>query len=264
MNIRKKIVPVLALALTAAAGAARAGSIADLGLSLEQIRALNAQMTAPIVAPGIAFGSPTAYGAGWGQAFGGIGGQTIPPGAEESVDGSALVGVGFGDPRRVAGFEMSMNIISLQDGFGDDGNWNYKLHRALPWRSAIAIGVEDTGAWGAATDRGSSSYIAFSQAVDLTPDVPKRPLTLTYNVGGGNHRFADPVDRGAAAFGSVSLAWHRQASVIADWNGRDLGAAASFVPFYRMPVVVTVGFINLTERYSDREFAGGIGYLYQF
>ncbi len=261
MGIRQNF--LLAVALAAACSSARAATLADLGLSLEQIRSLNAQMTAPIAAPGIAFGSPTGFGAGWGQAFAGIGGQTVPTGPD-GVDGSALLGFGMGDPRRVFGVEASMNIISLQDNFADDGNWNFKVHRALRHRAAVAIGVEDASAWGAAQDRDSSSYVVYTQAVDLSPATPKLPLTVTYNVGVGNHRFADPDTGGAGAFGSASLAWHRQGSFIVDWNGRDLGFAVSIVPFYRMPLVLTAGFTNLTERYGDTESAAGIGYLYQF
>ena len=261
MSIRHPL--TLAVALTAAGGSAHAGTLTDLGLSLEQIRTLNAQMTAPIAAPGIAFGSPTGFGAGWGQAFAGIGGETVPSGPDD-VDGSALLGFGLGDPRRFVGLEASMNVISLREGFAEDGNWNFKLHRTLPFRAAFAIGVEDTGGWGAAKDGDSSVYGVYTQAVDLSPETLKRPLTLTYNIGVGNERFTDPDKSGVSPFGSVSFAWHRQDAVILDWTGRDLNAGLSFVPFYRIPIVLTVGFINLTERFADSEFAGGVGYLYQF
>lgn len=255
--------PALGILLTLASATANAGTVADLGLSVEQIRALNAQLTAPIAAPGIAFGSPTAFGAGWGQLFAGIGGQTIPPGSKENVDGSALVGAGFGDPRRGLGLEVAMNIISLQDSFGDDGNWNFKLHRTLPWRASLAVGIEDTGGWGAAKNTESSSYAAYTQVIELSPESPKRPLNLAFTLGVGDERFADP-DSSTGVFGAVSLAVHRQGSVIADWTGRDLNIGASVVPFYRIPLVLTIGFINLTEEHEDTEFAGGVGYLYQF
>lgn len=254
--------PALGIFLTLAFAAANAGTVADLGLSVEQIRALNAQLTAPVAAPGIAFGSPTAFGAGWGQVFAGIGGQTLSN-AQDELDGSALLGAGFGDPRRGLGLEVAMNVISLQEGLGEDGNWNLKLHRTLPWRAALAVGIEDTGGWGAAKDTESSSYAAYSQVIDLAPDSPKRPLSLAFTLGVGDERFADP-DSGMGVFGAVSLALHRQGSVIADWTGRDLNLGASVAPFYRIPLVVTIGFINLTERYEDIEFAGGVGYLHQF
>lgn len=248
--------------LVLAAGSARAGSVADLGLSLEQVRSLNAQLTAPIVAPGISFGSPTAYGAAWGQVFAGVGGQTLStPG--QDVDGSALVGAGIGDARRSIGFEVAVNVISLRDSFGDAGSSNYKLHRVLPDRSAFAIGVADAGGWGDAQDAPSSKYGVYSKAVDLMPETPKRPLTLAWTVGLGTDRFADP-DKDVGVLGSVALSWHRQVSVIADWSGRDLGIATSVVPLYRIPLIVTVGFINLAERFDDAQFAGGVGYLHQF
>jgi hypothetical protein len=260
MSIRRTL--PLALALTLAAGAAQASSIADLGLTLEQVRALNAQLTAPIAAPGIAFGSPTAFGAGWGQAFMGAGGQTISNG-EEDLDGSALVGVGFGDPYSYFAFEAAMNVVSLTEGFGTDGNWSFKFHHTFADRSALAVGLHETAGWGEASATNSSPYAAYTRVFELAPQSYKRPLTLALNAGVGKERFAGIGDD-FGAFGSVALAWHRQASVIADFNGRDLGVAISVVPMYRVPLVVTAGFINLTERYEDIEFAAGVGYLHSF
>lgn len=251
-----------AVALAAVAGAAQAGSITDLGLSLEQVRALNAQLTAPVAAPGIAFGSPTAYGAGWGQAFAGIGGQTVDEPNSE-VDGSALLGFGLGDPNRYLAFEAAMNVVSLTDSFGDAGSWGFKLHHTFGDRSALAVGVADTGGWGDAEQTRTSTYLAYSRAMDLEPSNPRRALTLAWNVGVGNEAFADP-DEDVGVFGSVALSWHRQSSVIADYNGRDLGLAVSAVPFYRIPIVVTAGLVNVTGRYEDLQFAGGIGYLHSF
>jgi hypothetical protein len=260
MGIRQHL--LLAVALAATAGSAQANSITDLGLSAEQVRALNAQLTAPVASPGIAFGSPTAFGAGWGQAFAGIGGQTVDEPNSE-VDGSALLGLGFGDPNRYLALEAAMNIISLRDSFADDGSWGFKIHHTFADRSAFAVGVADVGGWGDATDTDSSTYAAYSKAIDLAPQTPKRPLTLAYNVGIGTERFADP-DQDVGVFGSVALSWHRQSSVIADFDGRDLGIGVSAVPFYRIPLVVSAGFINLTERFDDLQFAGGVGYLHSF
>ena len=251
-----------AVALAVMAGAAQAGSITDLGLSAEQVRTLNAQLTAPVAAPGMAFGSPTAFGAGWGQAFAGIGGQTVDEPNSE-VDGSALLGFGLGDPHRYLAFEAAMNVISLTDSFGDAGSWGFKAHHTFGDRSAIAVGLADTGGWGDAKETSTTTYAAYSRVMDLDPASPKRPLTLAWNVGIGNESLADP-DEDIGVFGSVALSWHRQSSVIADYNGRDLGLAVSAVPFYRIPLVITAGLINVTERYEDLQFAGGIGYLHSF
>lgn len=252
----------VAVALAFAAGPAVAGSVTDLGLSLEQIRALNAQLTAPVAAPGIAFGSPTAFGASWGQAFAGLGGQTISSG-EENLDGSAVLGAGIGDPYRAIGVESVVNVISLQEGFAEDGSWGFKAHKVLPNRAGIAIGVDDTGGWGDAREQHSSTYAAYTQVIDLEPESPKRPLSLAFNIGAGNERFAEPGDD-VGGFASVALALHRQGSVMVDYHRGDWGLGASIVPFYRIPLVVTAGFINLAERHADLEFAAGVGYLYSF
>lgn len=254
--------PLYALVLAAASGAAQAGSVADLGLTLEQVRELNAQLTAPIAAPGIAFGSPTGFGAGWGQTFAGVGGQTLSD-STSHLDGSALVGVGFGDPRRYFGLEMAINVVSLTGGLGEDGSWSFKAHHTFGNRSAIAVGIHEVSGWGAADATASSSYVAYTHVVDLDPSSPKRPLTLALNGGVGTKRFAAEGED-AGAFGSVALSWHRQSSIIADFDGRDLGLAVSVVPFYRIPLVATAGVINLTERYASMEFAAGVGYLWSF
>lgn len=259
MGIRQNIT---AVALLATAGAAQGSSITDLGLSAEQVRALNAQLTAPIAAPGIAFGSPTAYGAGWGQVFAGIGGQTVDE-PNSDVDGSALVGFGIGDPNRYIGLEAAINIVSLTNRFGDAGSWGFKVHHTFADRSALAVGLADVGGWGDAKETDATTYVAYSRVLELEPGSPKRPLALAWNVGVGNESVAEP-DADIGVFGSVALAWHRQASVIADFDGRDLGLGVSGVPFYRIPLVVTAGLVNVTGRYEDLQFAGGVGYLHSF
>ena len=257
----------LIAAITAAMCApAQAAGVSEMGLSADQIRSLNAQLTAPVVAPGVAFGSPVAYGADWGQLFAGVGGQTLATGSgTDNLDGSMLVGMGFGDSQVTAGLELSANVISITDDFGADGSFNAKMHRALPGRASIAMGVEETQGWGQAEKTDPSIYAVYTQAIDLVPQSPRRPVPLVFNIGVGDERFVDPGDSGVGLFASVSVHPHRQLALIADYTGRDLNAAVSLVPFRRMPVVLTLGAINLTGRLDrDTEFAGGIGLLHQF
>lgn len=255
----------VAVAAAAVSAPAHAVGVNEIGLSADQIRSLNAQLTAPAAVPGIAFGSPVAYGADWGQVFAGIGGQTIPPGADRSVDGSMVLGLGLGDSRRIVGLEASVSVISLLDTFAEDGAFNAKLHRSLSNRASIAFGVENAGGWGAASSADPSTYAVYTQAVDLRPDSPRTPTPLVFNVGVGNERFVDPGKGGVALFGSVSVHPHRQLSLIADYTGIDLNAAVSLVPLRHWPVVLTLGAINMAGRFErDTEFAGGIGVLHQF
>lgn len=253
------------LVVAAACAPAHAVGVNEIGLSADQIRSLNAQLTAPAAAPGVAFGSPVAYGADWGQLFGGIGGQTIPPGSQHSVDGSMLLGLGAGDSTRTVGLEASATIISLTDSIGDAGAFNAKLHRAISNRASIAVGVEGVGGWGDASNTDASTYAVYTQAFDLSPQSARAPTTMVVNVGVGNERFVDPGDNGVGLFGSVSIHPHRQLSAILDYTGLDLNAALSIVPLRQYPVVLTLGMINLTNHLDrDSEFAAGIGYLHQF
>ena len=260
--MRSRFLPA-ALALMACAPA-QAVNVNEIGLSADQIRSLNAQLTSPAAAPGIAFGSPVAFGADWGQVFGGIGGQTLPDGAQDSLDGSALLGFGVGDSSLV-GVEVSATIISVKESIGQDGAFNGKIHRSLSNRAAIAVGVENTAGWGAASDMDGSIYAAYTQAVDLAPHSARAPMPLVFNVGVGNERFVDPGKDGVGLFASVSVHPHRQLSAIADYTGRDLNIAMSIVPVRTWPIVLTAGMINMTERLNQQsEFAGGIGFLHQF
>jgi hypothetical protein len=243
---------------------AHATGVNEIGLSADQIRSLNAQLTSPAAAPGVSFGSPVAYGADWGQLFGGIGGQTIPPGSDESVDGSMLLGLGVGDSR-LLGVEMSATIISVKNSLGEDGAFNGKIHHALSGRASIALGVENTAGWGAAQDVEGSIYAVYTQAMDLAPQNARSPVPIVFNVGVGDERFVDPDSSSVGLFASVSVHPHRQLSLIADYTGRDLNAAVSLVPVRTWPVVMTLGAINLLGRLEqDVEFAGGLGFLYQF
>lgn len=264
-NMMRKRFLAGGLMAAAACAPAHAVGVNEIGLSADQIRSLNAQLTAPAAAPGIAFGSPVAYGADWGELFGGIGGQTIPPGSQDSVDGSMLLGLGAGDSARTVGVELSATIISLTDSIGDAGAFNAKVHRALGGRASLALGVEGVGGWGDASGTDASTYAVYTQAFDLAPRNMRAPTPVVLNLGVGDERFVEPGKSGVGLFGSVSIHPHRQLSAIVDYTGIDLNAALSIVPLPRYPVVLTAGMINLTNRFDrDAEFAAGLGFLHQF
>ena len=250
---------------TASMPAHAQADLTRLGLSKAQVRALNDQLTAPVIAPGIAFGSPVGFGAGWGQAYVGVGGNTLPQSSNnpDNVDGSASIGFGLGDPSIVA-VETTITSISLRNSFGDSGNTNFKITHSMG-RSSVAIGQDNTWPWGDATQVRESTYGAFTTVFDLSPDSPRTPWSVAVNVGAGDHRFVDPGKSGAGVFGSIAVVPIRQLSVIVDYTGRDTNAAISIVPFPRLPAVLTLGAINLGQRLGrDTEFAGGVGYLFQF
>ncbi len=255
-----------AMLMSAASTAAHATTLGELGLSPENSQYLESQLYYPGSSPSISFGSPIGFGAGYTEFIAGVGGQTMPRGSPDSLDGSMSVGVGIGDPTQWVGLEVTSTIISLQNSFAEDGNFNFKVHHAIPsYRMSVAIGVENTGRWGAAKQTESANYAAVTKIFDASPAGSNVPMSLALTAGAGDGRFSKPGEDTVNPFGAVALSLYRRISVIADWTGRDLNAGVSFLPLATWPIVVSVGAINLTERYATVvQFAGGIGYTYRF
>lgn len=265
---RSRTIKTMALLAGAAfTGSASSATLADLGFSPEQIRAITAQANAPATSPGIAFGSQTGFGAGWGTIGLGIAGQTT----NDDVDGSASLSFGLGDPVEWVGLQADINVISLQDDFGEDGNVNLKLHTTLPGRSAIAVGVENISPWGRAKDRDQNVFAVATKVFSLNPSNPTNTVPLTINIGVGDGRFESNGNDGVGLFGGFALIPHPQLSIIADWTGRHLNAGVSFVPFRRVPLSITLGAVEIEERdinnggdFGEMEFSGSLGYAIRF
>lgn len=254
-------------------------TLRDLGLSEAQSRALLNVLDSPAASPGIAFGSPVGFGADWGELGIGVGGQTLPDdNAAGNLDGSLGMTFGLGNAEKWLGLETTVNIISLRNSFGDDGSFGFKLHTTLPGRSGFAVGVNNVGRWGDAQAGRSSVYAVgtkfFGDAV---------PVAL--NLGVGDNQFNDidrvcngatppvcfdDVDEGANIFGGVAVFPIDQLSLIADWTGRGLNLGLSAAPFRRVPLVGTIGALNVTGAYQGQQFGdevqfgAGIGYNFSF
>lgn len=269
-----------AATLTSVSTAANAASTVDeLPVSDELKQLILAALTAPATSPGIAQASPVGFGAAWGDVFFGIGGaQNEDSSANDDVDGSASIGFGLGNPNDLVGLETTINIISLtgpngDSEFGEDGNVNFKLHKTLNDTTSVAVGVENAIGWGGADSTDSSKYISISHATALRPNNPSNPMTVVVTAGVGDSRFKDQTEPAAQRdndnainpFAAASISFTRRTSLIADWSGSSLGASLSFVPFRSVPLSVSLGVVDLTDRLDGgRRFTGGIGYSYNF
>lgn len=260
-----KIAPLaLGISLLASAAQAQQSALtaADFGLSEAQLGSLLQSGSASAPTPGIAFGSPVAFGAHWGDIGLGIGGATLPKTAADDYDGSAGLVFGLGNAETFVGLETIVNVISLREDFGDDGSVAFKVHTQLPGGAALAVGVENTLRWGDARRSESSAFIAMSKTFDLATE---GSLPLAVTLGLGDSRFNDPGESGAQPFGAIALIPHEQLSLILDYPGTGLNVGASLVPLRGIPLIVSLGYVNVTERNrSDAEFAGGVGYSFRF
>lgn len=226
---------------------------------------------------GASFGSPIAFGADWGAVGFGVFGQTLPSNfngvtVDEDVDGSAAVFFGLGDAEKYVGLETAVVTTSLtgsnvqgDEKFGESGGLSFKLHTNLPGGAAAAVGVLGTARFGNAEDANESSVFANATKV-FSIDTGSRKHALVANIGVGDGGFTNDFDDdGVNVFGSLAFYLTRQYSLIADHNGRFTNLGVSAAPFDQFPVVVTVGALNVGERFgSSAQFGGTLGYTFSF
>ena len=242
-----------------------------------QKRQIAAVLTAPAASPGTAVGVPSGFGAGQGQVFASIGGTTN----DGDLDGSANVGLGFGNASEFVALELNANVFSLTDngpgsGVGEQGSLSAKLTRQLTPTSSLAFGAENLLVWGDETETVDPSvYLAYSKVHALSDD-PLKPLLLTYTLGVGNERFGE-FENGVRTndvgiFGAVGLAVTRRTGFILDYNGNFASAGVSFVPIVDQPLTVSLSVNNFTSvdaadggtLSGDPEFGVSVGYSWQF
>ncbi|WP_261222245.1 S-layer homology domain-containing protein [Ancylothrix sp. D3o] len=226
------------------------------------------------ISPGSSSGSPTAFGADYGNAFIGASFQARTRYTNLS-DGAVSFGFGVGDAQKSVGLEVAVAVLDLANsGRGDPGTLgrgsvSFKLHRILPDDMAVAVGVENLLVWGG-TDSGTSLYGVVSKVFRLQ-DSPEKPFSsLTASVGLGTGRFKSEWDfengQGSVnVFGSLGLRVAEPVSLIADWTGQDLTLGASIVPFRNIPLVITPAFADITGNAGDgARFILGIGYSFPY
>jgi hypothetical protein len=241
-------------------------------LSDDEIRQLllidsNAVLDRPQPIPSSSFLTPSAYGAAWGNAYIGIAGATA--GDRSDLDGSASVGVGFGDAVENLGVELSVGIISL-DGFADDGIVGFKLHKIFPEADnlAVALGWANPIKWGAASNQEDTFYGVLTQRFDLQPEQANTlPLTASVGIGTGTFRSTGAIaarNNAPNIFGSVALRVIPEVSVISSWTGSGLGFGVSAAPF-EFPLILTTGVSDVTDNTVEGpRFHGAIGYSFAF
>ncbi|MEL6602973.1 MAG: hypothetical protein AAFP20_07075 [Cyanobacteria bacterium J06614_10] len=227
----------------------------------------NAVLDRPRPVPGSGFLTPSAYGADWGDAFIGLAGVTA--GNRSDLDGSASVGIGFGDAIRNIGAEVSVGIISL-DGFADDGIVGFKLHKVFPQVNnlAVAAGWSNAIKWGDANDAEDTFYGVVTQRFDLQPEKTNPlPLTVSLGIGTGSFRSTGAIAAGDNApnlFGSLGLRVIPELSVVSGWTGSGLGLGVSAAPF-EFPLILTAGVSDVTDNTVEGpRFNASLGYSFSF
>ena len=221
------------------------------------------------ISPGSSSGTPTAYGAQFGDIFFGVGYQARTR-YTPNKDGDAYAGFGLGNSSEYVGIELAYtSLTTVRNGFFHQGSFSFKIHRDLPFDLAIAYGWEDA-IHSPNTDGGSSQYGVLTSFLPFRRDGGYFLSSATVSVGVGNSRFQTEKDfsagkHGVNAFGSLGLRVVKPLSFIADWTGQDLMLGASIVPIPRLPLVITSAYADVTGTAGDgARFVMGVGVDYSF
>jgi hypothetical protein len=204
--------------------------------------------------PAASVSVPTALGVDAGEMFFGAAYQGRTRYTDED-DAAAVVGLGLGT-RRVVALELALTTYStFRSAPLETGGLSVKLHRSLPGQTSVAVGWENALLWGGSDDAGSL-YAAASRLVNLrgNPSAPFSTGVVTLGLGNGRFRFEEDDAEGRETvnvFGAVGVRVAAPLSVVADWTGQDLNAAASITPAPRLPLVVTVGLADITGSAGD-------------
>ncbi|MEM7726153.1 MAG: hypothetical protein AAF208_07230 [Cyanobacteria bacterium P01_A01_bin.45] len=222
--------------------------------------------------PGSSIGTPSGYGASWGQGY--IGGGLFLPFDDGRTDGSFSLGFGLGDPVKSVGLEVNVNVTSVGGGndfdFGDSGTVGFKVHKYFKNGTAIAAGWVNPVSWGDSDNAEDTFYGVVTKSFELEPKNPKNnlPLTISLGVGSGSFRSRGAIDareNSANFFGSVGLRVTPQTSLISTWTGNRLNIGASFVPVKNTPLVINAAITDVTDNFSNGTgFSLSAGYAFSF
>lgn len=204
--------------------------------------------------PAASVSVPTAFGVDAGEMFFGIAYQERTR-YTRSGDAAAVAGIGLGT-RRLLALEVALTTYSTIRGQPlETGGVSVKLHRALPRQTSVAVGWENAILWGGSDDDGSL-YGVVTKLMNLREN-PAAPFsTAVFTVGAGNGRFRFEKDDAEGnetvnLFAAAGARVTPHVSLVADWTGQDLNAAASLTPVPRIPAVITIGLADLTGTAGD-------------
>lgn len=173
--------------------------------------------------PAMGANTPGGFGAGWGDFYIGLGGTSrarFQNEDREDADAAAAFGLGFGNPVKTIGFEVTVNSYStFEHEYLNRAGIDFRLHRQFGDFSA-AIGYENVIRNGE-VDSGENQYVVLGKWTTLRDD-PNKPfsaLKTTVGLGSGRFRSQQNVDLdndGVNIFGSVALRVVAPVSLVAD------------------------------------------------
>ena len=214
--------------------------------------------------PAMNIQTPSGYGARWGDWFVGVGYQKRTR-YTTTQDGIAGGGLGAWQPVRIrrvrsgrgVGVHCLSTISKEYPGRISSSITFFPGPSELRWAgTTLIIRRESTPKARCTLSRNKTFFTRRSSKEWFS--------SVTVSLGLGNGRFRPETDTTLApgspnVFGDIGIRIAEPTPVsIGDWNGQDLTLGMSFVPFARLPFVVTPGITDFTHHAGDgRRFMSG-------
>jgi hypothetical protein len=168
-------------------------------------------------------------------------------------DGNAGVYLGLGEPEKLIGAGATINVYGLTNKIGEQNNLgtgglNVHINKLL-FRCKLLIdaGVDNAILWGNYNDKKyisyqrsfyfSSNYILYSKNKGINNAFSY--LSITGGLGNGYFRSdKNATNKESGSFNpflSLATPIFRATSLIAEWNGYDIGIGVSSIPFQKIP-----------------------------
>ncbi|MGI3171000.1 hypothetical protein ACRARG_17745 [Pseudooceanicola sp. C21-150M6] len=175
-------------------------------------------------------------------------------------DGSIALGFGLGDADRNIGFQVTGQITSLTDDFGDSGYFELKASRRIDTGSAptyFGLAVGNLAPWGDAKIHDTSVTAAITTFTQLDMGADSFPIALT--VGGGSHIRNFNTDPGVFVGAGIGLTDYFGASLA--WTGESVTIGTAFRPG-RSPFQISLSAEDVFDQIDNRRAVLSISYVF--
>ena len=177
-------------------------------------------------------------------------------------DANAGIYIGLGEPVKFIGAGVTINIYGLSNKIGEQRNLgsgalNLHLNKfILNERLEINAGVDNALLWGNYIDKQylsyqRSFYVTSNYVFYFSPDHAGNAfslLNITAGLGNGYYRrdesYTNPGSGAFEPFISLATPVVKRTNLITEWNGYDVGAGVSSIPFQKAPFMFQVEFTD--------------------
>ena len=208
-------------------------------------------------------------------------GVALVPGGKGPETYAYSAGIGLGDARNFFGLETVATTYTRQGaGSFDNGGISFKIHKQLGDNFAIAGGYENAITFGnnagfnpardGGVNGGRTGYGVASVILNPDPNLGFfSNTTLSVGAGAGRFRTVGDIRSGRDTinvFGSVGTRLLPFVTLIADWNGQDLGVGLPIsIPLGGASLQITPALVDLVNNETGGSrfvVSGGLGFSF--